>query len=338
MVNMSTPCILNLDLENVLKEPFRSNPKLKQATLASRKRLQAALCKLYPGELVLSFDSLMLHQAMIKKICQQNKVPTNETVPRKLGEAMCVPYGDILDRYVIPNTVTKALHTEKYFHPDMKDFSIKESPYYLELSTQVNMIKSFRRPIILVDNILHKGYRMKELDPLLKKENIKVEKIISGILSGRGKDLMDMQDRQVDSVYFIPRLKYWFNENSLYAFVGGDSLWRGSFPQRNLLPSVNLIMPYTPPSFMKGADLKWIYNLSKVCLENSLELITTLENEYHLLHERNLTLLNLGQVFTVPRCPDKGNNMNYDYNLSPSNYIRNDLEQLLRYEDIFNHL
>lgn len=338
MVNMSTPCILNLDLENVLKEPFRSNPKLKQATLASRKRLQAALCKLYPGELVLSFDSLMLHQAMIKKICQQNKVSTNETVPRKLGEAMCVPYGDILDRYVIPNTVTKALHTEKYFHPDMKDFSIKESPYYLELSTQVNMIKSFRRPIILVDNILHKGYRMKELDPLLKKENIKVEKIISGILSGRGKDLMDMQDRQVDSVYFIPRLKYWFNENSLYAFVGGDSLWRGSFPQRNLLPSVNLIMPYTPPSFMKGADLKWIYNLSKVCLENSLELITTLENEYHLLHERNLTLLNLGQVFTVPRCPDKGNNMNYDYNLSPSNYIRNDLEQLLRYEDIFNHL
>jgi hypothetical protein len=97
-------------------------------------------------------------------------------------------------------------------------------------------------------------------------------------------------------------------------------------------------MPYTSPNFIRGTNLKWVYNLSKVCLEGSLEIITALEDEYHLLHERNLTLLNMGQVFTVPRCPDKGKQINYDYNLSPSNYIRNDLEQLYRYESIFNNL
>lgn len=338
VVDMSTPCVLNLDTENLLKEPFRSSPRIKATIIASRKKLQSALTKLYPGELMLSFDNGMLHQSMIRKICNENDVSTEDIIPRKLGPAMCVPYGDILERYIIPNTVTKALHTEKFFDADMGNFNIGPFPYYLDLETQVKMIKSFERPVILVDNILHKGYRMKALDPLFKKEGIFVKKILSGILSGRGKDLMDMQNREVDSVYFIPRLKVWFNENSLYPFIGGDALWRGSFPQRNLLPSINLILPYTSPTFIKNAPMDALYNLSKVCLENSLDILTALESEYHYIHERNLNLLNMGQVFTVPRCPDKGRNMDYDLNISPSHYIENDLELLFRFEHILNGL
>jgi nicotinic acid mononucleotide adenylyltransferase len=337
-VDMSTPCVLNLDIENILKEPFRSNPKIKVSIAATRKRLQEALVKLYPGELILSFDSSMLHQSMIRKICTENGVSTESLVPRKLGAAMCVPYGDILERYMIPNTVTKALHTEKFFSPTMKDFKIGPYPFYLDLETQVKMIKSFERPVILVDNILHKGYRMKALDPLFKEEDITVQKIICGILSGRGKDLMDIQNREVDYVYFIPRLKIWFNENSLYPFIGGDALWRGSFPERNLLPSINLTLPYTSPNFIRNSTNSAIYNLSEVCIENSKDILTVLEDEYHILHERNLNLLNLGQVFTAPRCPDKGKNMDYDLNLSPSHYIKNDLELLTRFENIFNSI
>lgn len=338
VVDMSTPCILNLDTENLLKEPFRSNPRIRATIAASRKKLQSALTKLYPGELMLSFDSNMLHQSMIRKICSENEVSTENTLPRKLGKAMCVPYGDILERYIIPNTVTKALHTEKFFNADMKGFNIGPFPYYLDLETQVKMIKSFERPVILVDNILHKGYRMKALDPLFKKEEVFVHKILSGILSGRGKDLMDMQNREVDSVYFIPRLKVWFNENSLYPFIGGDALWRGSFPQRNLLPSINLILPYTSPTFIKDAPMDALYNLSKVCLENSLDIMLTLESEYHYIHERNLNLLNMGQVFAVPRCPDKGRNIDYDLNISPSYYLKNDLELLFRFQNILSNL
>jgi hypothetical protein len=218
----------------------------------------------------------------------------------------------------------------------MKDFKIGPYPFYLDLETQVKMIKSFERPVILVDNILHKGYRMKALDPLFKEEGITVQKIICGILSGRGKDLMDIQNREVDYVYFIPRLKIWFNENSLYPFIGGDALWRGSFPERNLLPSINLTLPYTSPNFIRNSTNSAIYNLSEVCIENSKDILTVLEDEYHILHERNLNLLNLGQVFTAPRCPDKGKNMDYDLNLSPSHYIKNDLELLTRFENIFN--
>lgn len=337
VVDMSSPCVCNLDLENIIKEPFRSNPKVKQVISITRKKLQQALIKLYPGELVLSFDSNMLHQSMIRKICRENHVSTKVSEPRNLGNAMCVPYGDILERYAIPNTVTKALHTEKFFSPDINSFKIAEFPYYLDLETQVKMLKSFNRPVILVDNILHKGYRMKALDPLFKNEGIKVQKIIAGILTGRGKDLMDMQARQVDSVYFIPKLKIWFNENSLYPFIGGDAIWRGSFPKRNLLPSINLIMPYTSPTFIHGSTLNSIYNLSRVCIENAIDILTTLENEYHLIHEKNLSLYYLGQVFTIPRCPERGKDMEYNLSINPSHYLKNDLEVLYRYENLMNY-
>ena len=330
VVDMNNPCVLNLDLENIIKEPFRSSPRVKQVVCNTRKRLQKAISNLYPGELILSFDTDILHQQMIKKVCSENNVPIKIGHNKQNGEAMCVPYGDILDRYIVPNTVTKSLHTEKFFTPDIKEFNIGEFPYYLNLEHQIKMIKSFNRPVILVDNILHKGYRIKAIDPLLKKESVNVKKIIAGILSGRGKDLMDMHNRDVDSVYFIPKLKVWFNENTLYPFMGGDALWRGFYPKRNLLPSINLILPYTYPVFIKSAPTKCVYELSRVCIENSIELLKVLENEYHILYTRNLTLASLGEVFTVPRCPDIGNDMQYDLNISPSHYLENDLQQLFR--------
>jgi len=334
VVDMNSPCVLNLDVENILKEPFRSSPRVKQVITSTRKKLQQALSNLYPGELVLSFDSDVLHQQMIKKVCNENNVPIKISHNKQNGDAMCVPYGDILDKYIVPNTVTKSLHIEKFFNPYVKKFHIGEFPYYLNLQHQIKMIKSFNRPVILVDNILHKGYRVKALDPLLKKESVNVKKIIVGILSGQGKDLMDMRHRDVDNVYFIPRLKVWFNENTLYPFIGGDALWRGFYPKRNLLPSINLILPYTYPVFIKNASSKNIFELSRVCIENSIELLRILENEYHILYARNLTLASLGEVFTIPRCPDIGHNMNYDLNISPSHYLENDLQQLVRLNNL----
>ena len=329
-VDMSTPCVLNLDIENIIKEPFRSNAKVKSVIASTRPILQKTIAELYPGKLALSFDINIMHQHMIKKICDENNVPPNALPNKKNGPFMCVPYGDIFDRYIIPNTVTKALHTEKYFDPDTSSFNIRELPHYLNLGDQIKMLKSFERPVLLVDNILHKGYRMKALDPLINEENLEVKKIICGILSGRGKDLMDMQKREVSSVYFIPRMKIWFNENALYPFIGGDALWRGRFPERNLLSSINLIMPYTSPVFIKDSNISAIYNLSEVCIKNSLKILKVIEEEYHLLYGRNLSLSSLGVVFTVPRCPDHGNNIEYDLSLSASHYIKNDLELLQR--------
>ncbi|NBI05391.1 cytidyltransferase [Senegalia massiliensis] len=333
-VKMTNPCTLNLDLESILKPEFSNNKNIRRAIVRTRKRIQRVLTSLYPGQLILSFDRNILHEKMIEKICDLNNVSTQQTTPKKVGEKMCVPFGSILNGNIVPNTVTKSLHTEKMYSPDISDFDIEPFPYYMSLDNQIKMINSFNRPVILVDDLLNKGYRVKAIDPLLKKEDINVEKIIVGILSGRGKELMDIQNRKVDSAYFIPNLRVWFNESAFYPFIGGDTVWRGNNPLRNILPSVNFILPYTSPIFIKGTENKTLYELSKVSLYNAIDLLSTLENEYQKKHGRNLTIKQLSEVFLSSRYPDKGSDIEYDINLKASHYLKNDLEQLKRLEDI----
>lgn len=329
-VNMSNPCAMILDARAFIKDPIKNTESVKKAIIKARKKLQDALVQLYPGNLLISFNRHILYETMTRKICIENEVSPFSHTPRQLGPAMCVPYGNILNKSVVPNTVTKSLHTEKMFAPDMKRFDITSFPHYLDLDVQIRMIKSFERPIILVDDILHKGYRIKKLDPLLKKERLEVQKIVVGILSGKGKELMDIQEREVESAYFIPKLKAYYTENNFYPYIGGDALWRGSLSTKNLLPSINLILPFTAPTFLIGASKEAIYNMSEVALENTLDIMTAIENEYQLMHERSLTLNSLGQVLTTPRYPDHGKSMSYDYNAAPSVYIKNDLELLRR--------
>ncbi|AOT69249.1 cytidyltransferase [Geosporobacter ferrireducens] len=331
-VNMVHPCTISLDVENFIKEPFRESRRVQKVILECRKRLQNALTKLYPGQLVLSFDSNMINETLVKKICFENEVPSVPLTPRKLGQAMCVPFGNVLNRAIVPNTVTKSLHTEKMFYPDMKSFTIGAFPYYLNLENQIKMIRSFNRPVILVDDLLNKGYRLKVVDPLIQKEKIQVRKIIVGLLSGRGKELLEVQDREVDCAYFIPKLRHWFNESWLYPFMGGDTLWRGIYPQKNLIPSINLILPYTSPHFIKGVSNESIYSLSQVSIENAIQILKALEVEYQHLNERSLTLSHLSEVFIYPRYPDHGKSMIYDLNVNPSSHLENDLELLHRLE------
>lgn len=330
VVEMSNPCTLNLDLSTIIKEPFNNDPEIRAVIKASRKKLQNSLANLFPGKLVLSFDRNAVDDIVVKKICRLNNVPYTPSIPREAGNLMCVPYGNILHRKMVPNTITKTLHTEKMFAPDIKSFRIEAHPYYLSLKNQVRMIKSFDRSIILVDDLMHKGYRMKALYPLLESEKVNVTKVISGIMSGRGKELMEIQSREVDCAYFIPRLKLWFSEQLLYPFIGGDVLWRGVYPNKNLLPSINLILPYDSAQFIKGASPESIYNLSLTSLENSISLLKIIERRYQKINERVLTISSLSEVFLFPRCPDPGKNMSFDMHLSASNYVENDLELLKR--------
>lgn len=329
-VEMTSPCTLNLDAKTILKEPLRSNTNVIAAIDGARRKLQKAIANLYPGQLVLSFDRTMLYENLIKKIAEKNGVPATPTHPRKLGESMCVPFGAIFKRWILPNTVTKSLHTERFFSPDIKHYNIQAYPYYLDIENQVKRIKSFNRPVILVDDLLNKGYRISAIQPVMAAEGVRIDQVIVGIMSGRGKALLEKQDIRVDSAYFIPRLKVWFNESLLYPFLGGDTLWRGKIPTRNIIPSINQILPYTSPNYITGSSMAAIYELSEVCLENSMTILKVLEDEYLYLHENSLTLSHLGEVMMSPRLPDRGEKISYDMSQKASDYLENDLEQLKR--------
>lgn len=328
-VDMRFPIVLIEDVAQAVKEPHRSAKKVAEAIERSRSRLERAMTGLYPGTLTLSFDADMLDHELTSEIIRFNGAP-GASGGRRLAGNMCVPYGRILSDSVIPNTVTKTLHAEKTYAPDLKSFSITEYPGYSPLSNQVRTLRSFRRPVLLVDDLLHKGYRIEALDPIFREEGVEIRRIFAGILSGRGRDLMRVQGRDAQCVYFIPNLRHWFTESMLYPFIGGDSVDRGARRGGYLPPSVNMVLPYAAPPFICEAERRSIFALSYTALENAYDILQALEQEHQAMFEQSLTLGRLGEALLWPRRPDKGGAMQYDYSLPASSYIRNDMEALLR--------
>ncbi|MBQ8590926.1 MAG: hypothetical protein IJ486_10800 [Firmicutes bacterium] len=333
-VDMKQPVVVFKNIATSLKAPFNEAPRVVEAIDKAHHRLQSVMTQLYPGNLVLSFHASVMHSRMVELITKANEVPVEPLPVRKLGKNMCVPFGKILRGVAIPNTVTKTLHTEKVMSTDLKSFVITKYPNYSPLQNQIRTIRAFNRDVILVDDLLHKGHRMRALDPLFKAEELPIDRLVVGLLSGRGKDLMDIQKRKVESVYYLPNLKAWVIESSIYPFIGGDTVDRPVKMRANLLNSANLILPYAIPSFVGDAPKAAIYNLSRTCLENARDVLEALEREYQERYERKLTLNRLSEVVIFPCCTDWGDCLTYDYHLAPSSYVKDDLERLVRLEGL----
>lgn len=335
IVDMNNPMTLNLDIENMLKPPYNNEPKILKVINDTRKKLKSALSNLYPGELLITYNKDMIYSKLIQKICEANEVSIIQDINRNLGPHMCVPFGSILNGCIIPNTVTKTMHTEKVFRPNIVDFTIEASPYYLSLEEQAKVLKSFNRAIILVDDLLHKGYRINVIEPILRKEGVPIKKVIVGILSGKGKEIGAIKNLDLDYAYFVPNLKLWFNESSQYPFIGGDMVSRKNI-ESTTIPSINMILPYVSPRFIKNTENHAIYHMSEVCLLNSLEIFKTIEEVYQTINEKNLNIGSLREILILPRYPDLHRNFYIDRNTKPSTYIEWDIEVLKRLENIIN--
>ena len=329
-VDMHTPTVIIQNLETTIQKPLAQNRRVLRTIRRNHERLQRALTGLYPGSLLLTLSSDVIHQRLLEKITRFNNVPAVPTNPRVLGQYMCVPFGKLLRNNVVPNTVTKTLHTDKVYSPDLKSSTVESFPNYSPIRSQIRTIKSFGRPVILVDDLMHPGNRIGTLDPLTRQESLDIRVVMVGVLSGYGKDLMELRRRPVDCVYFVPRLRQWFVESTLYPFVGGNTVRRPVSPVPGLLPGINHILPYAAPPFKDECSPRSIFELSRCCLENARDLMLVLEAEYRAIYARNLTLSRLPEAVVLPLCPDKGACVSYDPNLAASVYLENDLELLLR--------
>lgn len=334
IVDMSKPITLSQDIETLLKPPFDNNKSIANIIEKTRKRLKKAISNLYPGELVLVYNRDMIYSKLIQIICDINEVPIEQGNRKILGPYMCVPFGSILNGRILPNTVTKSMHTEKIFNAEIKNFTIGAFPNYLSLDNQAKMLSSFNRPIILVDDLLHKGYRLNVIEPILRNNNIEIKKLVVGILTGRGKELGKTRNIEVDSAYFVPNLKLWFNESAQYPFIGGDAVFREEYGQDYLIPSINFILPYVSPSFIKGATIRSIYEFSEVCLVNTIEIFDEIQKVYQEINGKSLIIRNLGKIFSFPRKPDTCIYADSVRNLKPTDYLEKDLENLKRIENI----
>ena len=283
---------------------------------------------MFPGDLILSFDVELLNQALRSRVQRCNGVADVPPGERRLGSKMCVPFGKILANDLVPNTVTKRLEVEKVFLPNIRGLEIKEYPGYSTLVNQVRTIKSFRRPMILVDDLMHNGYRMEYLTPLLRQEQGEIDRLIVGIMSGRGKDRMRLQDIETECEYFIPAMRYWQTESLLYPFIGGDSVLTSR--KTEMLPTINLILPYKYPHFFSGVPKRAIYALSETVLASTQEILRVLEKEHLSYFGKSLTLKRLGEAVFRPRMPDRGGHLSYDLNIPASVYVQDDINALHR--------
>ena len=214
-------------------------------------------------------------------------------------------------------------------HPELKEKSIEAFPYYSPLRSQIKAIKSFDRPVILVDDLLHHGGRFEALEPMLREEGVEIKKLVLGMISGYGRDTMATKGVPVDSIYYIPNLRNWFVESTLYPFIGGDTVRRDTVKVAGLTPSINMILPYAAPP-VQGSTPEAAFEFSACCIRNARNILLVLESEYRALFARNLTLSRLSEAVILPLCPDKGECVSYDPNLAASVYLENDLEMLYR--------
>ncbi len=328
-VDMRAPVILLQDVLLGLKKPHQDDAEVKAAVMATRPKLRRALLQMFPGKLLLCFDSEMLNQAVMERVERINGVQDVPENVRRLGPYMCVPYGKILANEIVPHTVTKALHAEKRFAPDMCSFEIVEYPGYSPLKNQVRTLKSFHRPVLLVDDLLHKGYRIDKLDRVLREENLETERTIVAVMSGYGQDLMRVQGRKAECEYFIPNLHYWLTESLLYPFIGGDSVSGREIKER-MLPSINLVLPYYYPSFLRDVDDQAIRIFSRTAMENALEIMRVLERRHQEIFNTTLTIRRLREALLQPRLPDEGNCMHYNFHLPASAYLEENLTLMQR--------
>ena len=328
-VDMRCPIVLSRNVDTAVKAPFSSSPRVLAAIAAAHRRLQAALTKLQPGSLVLSLSAGVIYHRLLQRITGRNGVPAEPTTPRVLGPDICVPYGKILRGVAVPNTVTKTLRTDKVYEPDLSTYSIEAYPDYSPLPDQVRTIHAFARPVILVDDMLHDGKRIRRLAPLLAETNTPVDQVLVGYLTGMGRDLMEQLGYDVDAIYYLPNLRLRFVESTLYPFIGGDTVRRSEALPGGLQPAVNRILPYAAPEYT-GMDDETAWEFSLCCLENARDILLALETEFRSLYARNLTLSRLGEAVILPLCPDKGGCMTYDLSRAASTYLEGDIELLKR--------
>ena len=325
-VDMTAPVVIFRDVETVIKAPLNKNPRVMKAVDEAHNRLLRTFAEIYPGKLLLSFNTSAVYSKIVEMVAAENGVSTVHDPEKKRGPFMAVPFGKALSDVVVPNTVTKALRTEKYISDNVREFTIRESAGYASLENQIETLRSFNREVILIDDLLHSGQRMKHIDPMLREHDVRVRKTIVGLLTGSARDDMAVSRRAVDGAYFIPVITMWVNERDCYPFIGGDSLDTGDGNSS----SINLILPYTSYSFVGGRDSESVFKYSMTCLENARDILKVIEQEYQALFEKQLTLGRLGAVITVPRRPDYGAGLMYDENAAPSVYIESDIKRARR--------
>ena len=277
------------DTMSCLTDEFAEDKRVAEVCRSNFRRLQRAAAALFPGNLILSINTEIMNYRLIRLI---SKACSEEGI-----EKICVPFGKILKHVNIPDVKIMPLNTEKCFDETLNNFSFREKNGYPALSTQLRIINSMDEPFVLVDDLYHKGFRMDKIREALSGESMSEEMLIAGAISGTGVKTAEKDGYNVEAVYEIPKLKLWMIESDMLPFFGGDKVGGNKY-------STYPILPYQIPEYFRKASYRSVYNVSKVCLENDIELFKILEEVYREKYNRRLNVARLSEVIDEPGIPE----------------------------------
>lgn len=104
----------------------------------------------------------------------------------------------------------------------------------------------------------------------------------------------------------------------------------GAPPRGSVIPSVNLMLPYAYPRFLRDAPEQAVLQLCRTALCNAKDILQVLEARHLAILTSPLTIRRLGDVFIASRPPHRGDALRYDPNALPSQCLREDVAALDR--------
>lgn len=335
IVNMRMPLLLSNNVGTLLKEPYAHLPSVARVLFDTHHRLMQAMTAFYPGELVLSYESAVLEAELARLISSENGVPPVQGQVRTLGDYMCVPFGHLLRRSVVANTVTRPFFIQRLYPGDMRQLDIAPLPYHSDLKTQAQVLYAFHRGVILSDEVINRGRTLELVLPLLAAEKVPIKSMVSGIITGSGRDLLEALDLPYRALHYLPNVRYWIVDSKGYPFIDGYSRADGPVSILSGLERVtNPVLPFAASPLFRDADANATWQYSETSLRNALAIMQVLEEAYQAENERNLTLRRMPEVFNRPMISDHGTGPVYDMTHSPSHYIAQNLSRLAYFQNL----
>ncbi len=296
IIDLRKPLIFINNLEDVLKVPFSQHRKIRTRIRKNREAILKILSKINKESAIISLSYKDIVFNIMERISLLNGQNPQD-------QFLCILFGNILGKYIVPGTISKALHAERVVSSEGKLIGFTHSKHYYSIPIQLKTIKAFGKRTILSDILVHSARRILNIQKAAMNVGVKIERVVSGIVSGLAKEIMDANNIASESVFYIPRLHSWYEEHMIYPFAGGDSIIDYMELQEPLNRSMLYILPFCPFEQQHNISVNDRIVFSQYALENAYNLFRDIEEIYLEYKKKNLILENIQEVLENPKIP-----------------------------------
>lgn len=294
VISLGKPVIFLLDLQSRMTTFYRKNKDIRTCIGKERVAIQQSLNKVYPDQSILFFDRSNFYKSIIDNIERDNA--------KEKENALCVPIGSLMQNHYLPHNITMSLYIDKLLNVETNEVELREKHFYESLDRQVEYLRSFDKPVIIIDDVLHTGNRLDDVMPRFKRAAIHVKRIGVGLVTDQGLAFAEKWGIDVDYAYHVNEISDWYLESELYPIFGGLVSPR-DIQSKGYTLSLNRIMPFVP-SLSGAGEREAFKHFSERCIESASVVMGVIEEVFRKNNHRFLSTSELHHVFYDVLLPD----------------------------------